>query len=284
VAEGCSFPEPVHLLFVDGDGSNCAPQPRLHIDLGRDARATLAQHYLGSPASANWTNAVTRVNLDAGAQLTLRRIQDHGPQHIHTELFEAVLAERAGLHLTYVDFGARLVRNDIQIELNQRGATCDVAGLFSALDGQHVDNHVRIDHRASDTRSIEAFRSIIGDQGRGVFNGKVIVHKGTHGIDARQASDNLLLSDRGEIDTKPELEIYTDDVKCSHGATVGELDEDQLFYLKARGIADSAARGLLTLAFANQILERIPLENLKHRLTRKLGLDLPEEPERISLP
>jgi Fe-S cluster assembly protein SufD len=277
LGEGTIVEQPIHLLLIDSDRPSQAPQPRLQIDIGRDARATLVQHYLGTGASSGWTNALTRISMQAGAGLTLTRLQDHGPEHLHTELLEADLAAGAQLDITYIDLGGKLVRNDVQIKLREPEAGCDLAGLFVATGGQHVDNHLRVDHCASSTRSREVFRSIIGEHGRGVFNGKVIVHKQTRGIDARQTSDNLLLSDRGEIDTKPELEIYADDVKCAHGATVGELDEEQLFYLKSRGITDPAARGLLTLAFANEILSRASITGLQRRLTDKLDLELPED-------
>ena len=144
-----------------------------------------------------------------------------------------------------------------------------------AGEGQHIDNHIRIDHTAPRTVSRETFRGIIGDRGRGVFNGKVVVHRDAQKIDATQSSDNLLLSDRAEIDTKPELEIYADDVKCSHGATVGQLDEDQLFYLRSRGMDDETARGLLTFAFANDILQRFDVPELRERVIRRVLNHLP---------
>jgi Fe-S cluster assembly protein SufD len=132
-----------------------------------------------------------------------------------------------------------------------------VYGVFTAGAGCHVDDHIRIDHAAPETRSDELFRGVIGHRGRGVFNGKVVVRRGAQKTDARQSNDNLLLSEQAEVDTKPELEIYADDVKCSHGSTVGELDEQHLFYLRSRGIAADDARALLTVAFADTALERI---------------------------
>ena len=154
------------------------------------------------------------------------------------------MADDAKIELGYIDLGGKLVRNDVQVNLAKPGAHCDLFGVFMAGEGQHVDNHIRVDHTAPRTISRETFRGIIGDRGRGVFNGKVVVHKDAQQIDATQSSDNLLLSDRGEINTKPELEIYADDVKCSHGATVGQLDEDQLFYMRSRGVDEATARGL----------------------------------------
>jgi Fe-S cluster assembly protein SufD len=185
-------------------------------------------------------------------------------------LLAAELAADAELRVGYVDLGGRLVRNDIDIVLRERGARVELFGLFVAGAGQHLDNHTTIVHTAPETRSDEAFRGIIGERGRGVFNGKVVVHPGAHGIDARQSNDNLLLSDQAEIDTKPELEIYSDDVKCAHGSTVGELDAEHLFYLRSRGVDEAQAREILTVAFAATVLERIAAPNLRDRITDKV--------------
>jgi len=139
-----------------------------------------------------------------------------------------------------------------------------------------MDLKTRIDHIAPHTTSNEAFRGVVGERGRGVFNGKVVVHAGARGTDARQSSDNLLLSERGEVDTKPELEIYTDDVKCAHGATVGELDSEQLFYLRSRGMDEETARGLLIFAFANDLLRRIEVPELRKRVVTAVAGHLPD--------
>ena len=168
------------------------------------------------------------------------------------------------------DLGGRLVRNDIAMELAAR-RRADLYGLLLAGEGQHVDDHTLIGHIAPDTLSNEAFRGMIGNRGRGVFNGKVVVHRGARGIDARQTNDNLLLGEHAEIDTKPELEIYANDVKCSHGSTVGELDAEHLFYLRARGLGSRRAQ-LLTTAFAATIVEQIAAQDLRcacrHSVTR----------------
>ncbi len=169
-----------------------------------------------------------------------------------------------------VDFGSALARQDIHIELAQRGAEVDLFGLFFPQAGQHMDIHTRIDHLAAETRSSEAYRGMAGERGRGVFNGKVVVHPDAQRIDARQSSANLLLGERCEIDTKPELEIYADDVKCSHGATVGELDHDALFYLLSRGLAEPTARALLTYAFANKVVSRLTPETLRTHVAKSI--------------
>ena len=193
----------------------------------------------------------------------------------HTSLLSAELATSAELAAGYFDLGGRLVRNDIAIALHGAHARADLFGLLLAGKDQHVDDHTVIRHAAGETVSSESFRGIIGDRGRGVFNGKVVVERGCQRIDARQSNDNLLLGEHAEIDTKPELEIYANDVKCSHGSTVGELDAEQLFYLRARGLSDLEARSLLTTAFAATIVEQIADEDLRAstlaHVTARLG-------------
>lgn len=275
VSANVEVDETLHLIFLGGASSDRAAQARTLIDLGQGSRLRVVQHF-ASQDGAGWTNSVTQITQAAGSELTLYRLQEHGDEHIHTELSHARLARDARVNLGYVDLGGRLVRNDLTIDLAEPGAACDIFGVFLAAHGQHVDNHTRIDHSAPHTTSEEAFRGIIGDRGRGVFNGKVVVHRGANGTDAKQSSDNLLLSERGEVDTKPELEIYTDDVKCAHGATVGELDTEQLFYLRSRGIDEKTARGLLIFAFANDLLRRIEIPELRKRVISAVAGTLPD--------
>ena len=248
---------PLHLLFVGSPRAALAPQPRIVIETGEGASLTVVQHFIDSHAGSGWINSVTQVAQAPGSKLDLYRIQRHGPERAHTSLLAAELGADAELTVGYVDLGGRLIRNDIDVKLAERGARAEIFGLFLAGAGQHIDDHILVDHIAAETRSDESFRGIIGRRGRGVFNGKVIVRPNAQRIDARQSSDNLLLAEQAEIDTKPEFEIYADDVKCSHGSTVGELDADQLFYLRTRGIDDAEARELLTAAFAATVIERV---------------------------
>lgn len=265
---------PLHLIYLGGAAANSAGQARLLIDLGANSRLCVVQHFAAQ--GGGWTNSVTQSTQEPGSALTLYRLQEHAEEHFHTELLDVTLARDASAKLGYVDLGGRLVRNDLRVRLAEPGASCDISGVFMAARGQHVDNHTRIDHIAPHTTSDEAFRGIVGERGRGVFNGKVVVHAGARGTDARQSSDNLLLSGRGEVDTKPELEIYTDDVKCAHGATVGELDAQQLFYLRSRGMDEETARGLLIFAFANDLLRRIEVPELRKRVVTAVAGHLPD--------
>lgn len=275
VADGAEAPAAlIELIFVAGGQSDLAAHPRVMIDVGRDAELTLVQHVLDLEAASGWFNVVTEIVQAPGSTLTLYRLQDHGKLRFHTALLRAELAEDAKLACGWFDLGGQLVRNDFDIRLEGPGAEADLYGIFLASSGQHTDNHIRMDHIAPRTKSGEAFRGIIGDRGHGVFNGKVVVHRDAQHIDARQSSDNLLLADNAEIDTKPELEIYADDVKCSHGATIGEIDEEQLFYLRARGLDEDEARDLLTFAFANAVLERVELPELRERIADRVAVHL----------
>lgn len=275
VPAGVRVTEPVHLVFAGSGASRLAPQPRVVIELEADAELTVVQHYLDAGDAAGWVNAVTQITQAASSRLNFYRLQEHGRRQFHTELLTADIAADAELSLACIDVGGCLVRNDIDVRLREPGACAELFGLFIAGDGQHIDNHTRIDHIAPATRSDEAFRGIAAGDGRGVFNGKVIVRQDAQRIDARQSSDNLLLGERAEIDTKPELEIYADDVKCSHGATVGELDETQLHYLRCRGLGEQAARALLTFAFANSVLERIRSPELREPVASRIMASLP---------
>jgi Fe-S cluster assembly protein SufD len=271
VPPGIRMGAPLHLVFVASERDRVAPQPRVLIELGAEAELTVVEHWLDCGDPAGWINSVTQVMQAEGSRLELYRIQEHGAEQTHTALLKAELQAGAALSVGYVDLGGRLVRNDIEVKLLAPGAQVDLFGVLLAAGGQHVDDHTRIDHVGAETRSDEAFRSIIGHGGHGVVNGKVVVHRNAQRIDARQTNDNLLLADHAEIDAKPELEIYADDVKCSHGSTVGELDEDQLFYLRARGVAEADAREMLTIAFADAVLERIREPALREAVVARVA-------------
>ncbi|HWN37265.1 MAG TPA: Fe-S cluster assembly protein SufD, partial [Gammaproteobacteria bacterium] len=263
VRAGVVVRAPIHLVLV-GSARRIAAQPRIVIELEPGAQATFVQHFVDCAAdSQGWSNGVTHLKQGAGSRLVFHRLQRHASGVAHTSLLSAELEESAELVAGYFDLGGRLVRNDIAIELRGARARADLFGLLLAGKDQHVDDHTLIRHAAGETVSSESVRGIIGERGRGVFNGKVIVERGCQRIDARQSNDNLLLGEHAEIDTKPELEIYANDVKCSHGSTVGELDAEQLFYLRARGLSDVEARSLLTTAFAATIVEQVADADLR---------------------
>jgi Fe-S cluster assembly protein SufD len=274
VADGARIAGEIRLVLVASGAPKVVAQPRIVVEIGRGAEVTIVQHIVDAAETDGWLNVVTEIALGEDSRLTLYRLEEHCLRRAHTSLLAVDIAARAIASLGLFDLGGRLVRNDVDVKLREPGAALDLYGLLLAGEGQHVDDHTRIDHIAPDTRSNEAFRAVIGKRGRGVFNGKVVVHRGARGIDAQQTSDNLLLSDQAEIDTKPELQIHSDDVKCSHGSTVGELDAEHLFYLRARGLEEAHAREILTTAFAATVIERIAAQDIRARVADKVGARL----------
>jgi Fe-S cluster assembly protein SufD len=258
VPAGAVVRDPIHVVLIGSARARIAAQPRIVIEAEPGSQATFVQHFLDCGAeSRGWHNSVTQLKQAAGSRLSFYRLQRHARGVAHTSLLSAELGESAELSAGYFDLGGRLVRNDIAIVLRGARARVDLFGLLLAGAGQHIDDHTLIRHAAGETVSNENVRAIIGERGRGVFNGKVVVEPGCQRIDARQRNDNLLLGEHAEIDAKPELEIHANDVKCSHGSTVGELDAEQLFYLRARGLLPADARRLLTTAFATTVVEQI---------------------------
>jgi Fe-S cluster assembly protein SufD len=266
---GCVLDEPLHLVHVVAGDDALLCVPRVVVRLGHDARARIVEEYLGVDGNRNLTSVVTTLALAAGATLHHHRLQGEPDTTAHVGRVVARLQEHASLHSDAVAFGGALTRVDIEVELAARGARCVLNGLFAVGGNQHVDHHTVVDHQVGDTHSEERYHGILDDRSRGVFNGKVIVRPDAQGITARQASHNLLLSRGAEIDTKPELEIYADDVSCSHGATVGELDPAALFYLRSRGVPVAEARALLTYAFADKAIAAIPLDSLRQRIEQR---------------
>ena len=175
-----------------------------------------------------------------------------------------------------LDIGGKLIRNDPEIEIGSADTDVEIAGLYVAGQDQHIDNHVRVDHRKGPARSVQEYRGILAGRCRCVWNGKAIVHEGADGTDAEQSNHNLLLSDHAEIDAKPELEIYADEVKCSHGTTVGQLDDDALFYLRSRGLDEQEAARALTRAFGAGIVGRLTIPELAGSLAAKVEARLGE--------
>ncbi len=262
-AEAC-LSEPLHIVLIgrDQDGG-LLRSPRLVFSLGHHSRLSVIEEYLSAGADTGLTNAVSNGRLQTGATLEHHRLQTEALTASHLGQIDVTVGRDARFHSDSVVFGGNLTRVDIDVRLAERGGQCRLNGLFVGDGDQHIDHHTRIDHLVGDTHSEERYRGILDGASRGVFNGKVVVHRDAQLISARQASNNLLLSRQAEIDTKPELEIYADDVICAHGATVGELDAAALFYLRSRGIAEREARALLTFAFAEALVADMPLAGIR---------------------
>lgn len=230
-------------------------QPRVIIEVGAGSSLTLLlQHHQGA---GSLSNTISHVRCRRGARLRLIRLQgaDDSAQLLDSSMI--TLEDGADAAIVSLDLGARLSRHEIHVSLDGSGASTRIDGLFIADGERHIDNQTRVEHRGRQTCSREVFHGILDGRGHGVFNGKVVVHDGAGGADARLNNRNLLLSDRAEIDTRPELEIFTDDVRCSHGATTGRLDPNALFYLRSRGLTLADATRMLLRAFAGEIAQRI---------------------------
>jgi Fe-S cluster assembly protein SufD len=281
VQRGTVVEEPIHLLFLTTQ-AHAAIYPRNVIVAEQGAQATVIEHYAGIDGTESFTNAVTQIFTADGAFIEHYKLQQEAPQAFHVAGIHAMQnrGSRFGSHS--ISLGAALARNDITTAFDAAGCEADFNGLYLAGGRQHVDHHTRIDHNQPHGTSREAYRGILDGAARAVFNGKVLVAAGAQKTSAQQENHNLLLSREAEVDTKPQLEIYADDVKCTHGATVGQLDETQLFYLRSRGIGETRARALLVHAFAHDVVERIRVESLKNHVRQILLARLPQE-ERIGV-
>jgi Fe-S cluster assembly protein SufD len=267
---------PIYLLFVSTPEAQAAlVQPRVLIAAGRHARGTVVEHYLSAGDAANLSNVVTELALAEGASLEHYSLLEDGEADFHIAGLHARLERDSRLHAHSLSAGARLARHELRCTLAGEGAEVLLDGLFVAGSRRHTDQHLRIEHAVPHTRSRTDYRGVAEAHGRGVFGGKIVVQAGAQRTDAHQSSRNLLLGPQAEIDTRPELEIYADDVKCSHGATVGQLDAEALFYLRTRGFDAEHARALLTFAFAQDVIARCALRQVRARFAAALLGALP---------
>ncbi len=269
--------KPINILYLSKESNSAlATHPRNLIVMGENSEATVIESYIGLDDANYFTNAVTEVSLSTNAILKHYKIQQESLNAYHIGNLNVMQGKDSKLESHSISLGGALVRNDIHGQLAAEGAEIIMNGLYMTGDKQHVDNHTRVDHLKPRTLSTENYRGVLNGKSRAVFNGKVIVHKDAQKIEAHQNNANLLLSDDAEIDTKPELEIYADDVKCTHGATVGQLDQNMLFYLRSRAIDEETARSLLTYAFADELISNISFAPIRNRLERLVIGQLPD--------
>lgn len=269
VAAGAVIEQPLLLLFVAVPTAvPTAVFPRNLVIVGENAQASFIEHYVTLGAGAHFTDAVTEVAVRQGAVVEHYKLQQENDETFHTALLQVEQA-RGSVYTSHNHaFGGSLVRNDLNIVLNGEGAEATLNGLYLTGGTQLVDNHSVIEHAKPHCNSRELYKGILDDRSRAVFSGKIHVHKDAQKTDAIQSNQNLLLSDDATVDTKPQLEIYADDVRCTHGATVGQLDENGIFYLRARGISKENAHLLMIHAFAGEVVEAIKLEALRKQVTQ----------------
>jgi Fe-S cluster assembly protein SufD len=259
IEAGKSIAEPLHIVFATSGREARMSHPRVLVRAARGSSARLVLHHAGEGDVEHFVNSFVEIEVASDAVLHVYRLQSAAPRSFLIERLESTLGTRARLALHDAELDASLSRLDLNVRLAAPGASAELTGLFLADGSRHLDAHVRVDHLAPDTRSLVDSRGIAAGRGRGVFNGKAIVHVDAQKSQARQTNRNLLLTPGAEIDSKPELEIYADDVQCSHGSTTGQLDPAALFYLRSRGLDEHEARSALTRAFAGAVLSRMDL-------------------------
>ncbi len=264
VPDGVTVEEPIHLLFIAATpGRARIDHPRSLIVLGRESRATVVESYVALGADTYLTNAVTEVAAGASARLDHQKILLESGRAFHVGATRVHQARDSRFTSCAVTLGGRLVRNEVHALLAAEGADCRLSGLYVVGGRQHADTHTVIDHASPRATSRQLYKGILDGRARDVFNGRIVVRPGADGTDAHQANKNLLLSDEAEVDSKPQLEIFADDVKCGHGAADGQLPAEAIFYMKSRGLDEAAARALLTYGFAHEVLERIDVAPIR---------------------
>ena len=267
VARDVEVAQPIHLVFVsDASAAQATASPRNLIVVDRHAKATVIESYAGLTDDRYFTNAVTEAVIGDGATLTHLKLQRESPNAYHVGTLDVRQARDSHLFSFSFATGAALSRTNIYTELRGEGCGATLNGLYLGDDDQLIDHQTRIEHVEPNCYSRELYKGILDGASHGVFNGKVYVHPEAQKTDGKQTNNTLLLSESAQIDTKPQLEIFADDVKCTHGATVGRLDETSLFYMKSRGINSRTARELLTYAFAADVLETIELAEVREGL------------------
>ena len=278
VPDGLVIEQPLQILFVSTGGTAPAmTHPRVLIVAGDRTEVRIVESYASASEQKYFSNAVTEIVAGEGAVVDHYKIAEEGAGTFHIASMHVHASRNSNVSTHAFTLGGRLVRNDILAVLDGEGAECTLNGLYFADGERHVDTHTTIDHAKPHCPSHEIYKGILAGRARAVFNGKIIVRQDAQKTDAKQTNRALLLSDNATINSKPQLEIFADDVKCTHGAAIGQLDEDALFYLRARGLTFLEARDLLIHAFAGEVIDRVRIEPLKQALERELYAQLAKD-------
>jgi Fe-S cluster assembly protein SufD len=270
VARGAVIEEPIEIFYLTSAGAQpIAVHPRGLILVGADARCTIVERYQGAGDGVYFNNAVTEIVVGERAAVDHYKVQLETVNAFHVATLYTTIGRSASFASHSISLGGALVRNDANATLSE-GSEATLNGLYIVNGTQHIDNHTMIDHTMPHGTSHELYKGILDDKAHAVFNGKIIVRKDAQKTDSKQTNKNLVLSDDSVVDTKPELQIFADDVRCTHGATIGQLDSEAMFYLQSRGIGKREARSLLTYAFAQDVVDRIKVQVLRDSLERIL--------------
>ncbi len=273
IAAGAKVETPIHLISVGVPvaGQAIAFHPRNRIVAEAGSRATVVESHFGVGLGAYFSNGLCDVTVGRGASLTHAKLQDEGEAAFHVALVRATIGDDAVYDSFVLHRGGELARHEVHAAIEGTGAECRLNGAYLGAGRQHIDNTTVIDHKAPGSRSSEVYKGVLAGRARGVFQGRIVVHRDAQQTDGHQLNKTLLLSRAAEMDTKPELEIYADDVKCSHGATVGELSEMELFYLRARGIDEATARDMLVSAFLSEAVSELRDEGLAAAFAERIA-------------
>ncbi len=267
ISRGAVAKEPLHVLFVWSSGDRARVRhPRCLIVGEIESQATIVETHAGLGEGVYWTNAVTEIVARENAFIDYYKVERESESAFHTSDLHIHQGRSSGVRTHTISLGGSLVRSNFHAVLDGEGGECTLNGLSMIGGTQHVDNHLRVEHASPHCRSWEYFKNVLDDKSRAVFTGRIYVHPDAQKTDAMQTNMNLLLSDQAIADSKPQLEIFADDVKCSHGATIGQMDKDALFYLRSRGIGEEAARSLLVYAFASESIQEVRIEPLREQL------------------
>ena len=271
IPAGMQMEQPIHLLFIASGGETpVMANSRNLILAGKESRVTLIEHYVGLGEGRYLNNMVTEVIAAEGATVEHYSLLQEGRRGFHIEARKVRQERNSRYHACSIALGSALARNEISVRQEAEGAETRLQGLCFLSGRQHLDNHIQVDHTRPGGISDQFYKGVLSDAARSVFSSRVVVHPGAQATDAHQLTKNLLLSDQAEVDARPQLEIHADDVKCSHGAAVGQLNEDALFYLRSRGIDEAESRHLLVQAFLGEVLERISLDSLREAIEKLL--------------
>jgi Fe-S cluster assembly protein SufD len=270
------LPATLHLIFISTDrGRPTVSHPRVLVVAGRHSRVTILESYIGLSQAPYFTNAVVEIVVGEGARVEHYNHLAENPNAFHVRVTRVHQGQDSSFSSTSFAMGAAVARNDLHVFLNAPGSSCFLRGLYLTTGTQHIDNHISIDHINPHCTSRQYYKGILAGRSRAVYSGKVLVHKGAVKTDAHQADKNLILSEGAEVDTKPSLEIYADDVKCGHGATAGQVAQDALFYMRSRGLDLETATTLLVHGFASEIIDAIQLEPYRVYLDQLFSRSLP---------
>lgn len=276
VGKGCVVEHPIHLLFVSTASEPAtATFPRTLIVLESGSQATIAETYIGLGDATYFTNAVTEIIVRENAVLDHYKIGSEGDGGLHIGSMQIHQSRASNVSSNSVTLGGALVRNDIHAILDGEGCECTLNGFYLVDGTRHVDNHLIVEHAKAHCDSREFYKGVLDGKGKGIFSGRIIVRKDAQKTDAKQTNQTLLLSADAQVESRPQLEILADDVKCTHGATIGQVSDEALFYLRSRGMSEESAHSMLVYAFAREIIEKIRIESLRTRLNDTLFDRLP---------